>query len=140
MRSLARILFVVALIPLLSLAVTVLHAQDSTVVVRDRIGLFGPVLDRFWPVIVTFLTSLTVKVIANANAGFARTSEPVKWAALYGFALLYNLFAHWVGISEVNALAPAFGLAAVQTGAAALIYKFGRHKTPTYDATTGSRV
>lgn len=107
--------------------------QQDTVVVHDKLGIFGPVLDKFWPVIVTFLTSLTVKAIALANKGFARTSEPVKWAALYFFALLYNLFAHWVGLPELDALAPVLTLSLVQTGAAALIYKFGQHKTPILD-------
>jgi hypothetical protein len=109
-----------------TLVVAPLHAQDRT-------GLFGPVIDNFWPVIVTFLTSLAVKAIAMANAGFAKTSEPVKWLALYAFALLFNLFARWVGITEVDALAPAFVLSMVQTGAAALIYKFGQHKVPTVE-------
>ncbi len=55
----------------------VLMAQDSAIV-HDRTGLFGPIIDKFWPVIVTFLTSLTVKLIAKANAVFARTGEPVN--------------------------------------------------------------
>jgi hypothetical protein len=113
-----------------------LFAQDSTAVVHDRTGLFGPILDRFWPVIVTVLTSLAVKLIAKANAGFARTSEPVKWAALYAFALLFNVFAHWAGVGTVNTLAPDFSLAFVQMGAAALVYKFGQHRVPNVPMST----
>lgn len=108
----------------------ILLAQDSTVVV-DRTGIFGPVIDNFWPVIVTFLTSLTVKIVAGANAAFARTSEPVKWAALYFFALAYNLLAGWLHISAVDPSAPMLGLGLVQTVAAAMIYKFGQHRVPT---------
>ncbi len=107
-----------------------LWAQDSTVVV-DRTGLFGPVLDKFWPVIVTFLTSLTVKIIARANAGFARTGELVKWVALYAFALLYNLLSGWLNLAAVDPTAPVFALSAVQMAAAAGVYKLARHRTPT---------
>ena len=111
-----------------------LLAQD-TVVVHDRTGVFGPVLDKFWPVIVTFLTSLVVKGIALANKGFARTSEPVKWVALYFFALLFNWLsgALGLGLNELDPMAPALGLSLVQTFAAALIYKFGQHRTPILD-------
>ncbi len=108
---------------------SVLLAQDSAIV-HDRTGLFGPIIDKFWPVIVTFLTSLTVKLIAKANAVFARTGEPVKWAALYAFALLYNLFAGWLNIAAVDPTGPMFGLAMVQTAAAAMVYKFGQRKMP----------
>lgn len=106
-----------------------LHAQDTTVVV-DRTGLFGPLIDKFFPVIVTFLTSLTVKIIAKVNEGFARMPEPVKWAALYGFALLYNLAAGWLSLTTVDPTAPVFAISAVQMGAAALIFKFGQHRVP----------
>jgi hypothetical protein len=120
------------------LTVNVGHAQDSTAVV-DRTGLFGPVIDKFWPVIVTFLTSLAVKIIAQANAAFARTSEPVKWAALYAFALLFNFFARWVHITELDPTAPLLVLSLVQTGAAALVYKFGGHAVPKVETPAASR-
>lgn len=107
-----------------------LWAQADTTTASDKLGIFGPVLDHFWPVIVTFLTSLVVKGISLANAGFAKTSAPVKWAALYFFALAFNLFARWIHITEVDPLAPTFALSAVQTGAAALIFRFGQHRVP----------
>lgn len=106
------------------------HAQDTTVV-HDRTGIFGPLVDYFFPVVVTFLTSLTVKIISAANAGFAKTSPAVKYVALYFFALLYNYLAHWTGWSPVDPTAPVFVLSAIQTGAAALIYRFGQHAVET---------
>jgi len=73
------------------------------------------VLDKFWPVIVTFLTSLVVKGVALANAGFAKTSAPVKWAALYFFALAFNYLAGWLHITALDPAAPVFGLLLRQT-------------------------
>lgn len=122
---------VVAFIVTFLFVVAVGHAQDSAVVVHDKTGILGPVLDNFWPVIVTFLTSLAVKIVAEANKGFARASEPVKWAALYFFALLFNTLARFLGISELDPSAPMLGLGLVQTVAAALVYKFGQHRVPT---------
>jgi hypothetical protein len=112
---------------------TLLYALQGTTVV-DRTGLLGPVIDKFWPVIVTFLTSLTVKIVAKVSDGFAKTSEPVKWAALYGFALLYNIAAKWLDIAAVDPTAPLFSLSAVQMVAAALVYKFGQHKVPVVES------
>lgn len=106
-----------------------LYAQDSTVVV-DHTGLLGPVIDKFWPTIVTFLISATVWVVAKANVGFAKTPEPVKWAALYAFALLYNKAAGWLGITSLDPTAPVLALSAVQTTAAALVYKLAGHAPP----------
>jgi hypothetical protein len=107
-----------------------LFAQASTTAPTDKLGLFGPVLDHLWPVITTFLTSATVWIVAKANDGFARTPEPVKWIALYAFALAYNKGAMWLGLVQVDPLAPVLALSAVQTGAAALVFKFGQHKVP----------
>jgi hypothetical protein len=117
----------------------VLAGQD-TAAVHDKTGLFGPVIDKFWPVVVTFLTSLVVKGIALVNQGFAKTSAAVKWAALYAFALLFNFGARWLGITEVDPLAPVFALTAVQTAAAALVYRFGQHKAPEVAATSKARI
>lgn len=118
-------LLVLAALPWLGIAV--LAAQDSTAV--DRTGLLGPVIDHFWPVIVVFLTSLTVKIAAKWSA-FAATHEAVKWVALYAFALLYNKLAGVLGLVAVDPTAPVFALSAVQTAAAALVFKFGQHRTP----------
>lgn len=108
-----------------------LFAQDSTVV--DKTGIFGPVIDKIFPVVVAFLTSLAVKVVAAANAGFAKTSEPVKWIALYAFALAFNKLAGLLGITGVDPLAPVLGLSLVQTVSAALIFKFGQRHVPTVE-------
>jgi hypothetical protein len=129
MHSLRRSLAVLALLAVLPWLGIALLAQDSTVVV-DHTGILGPVVDHFWPTIVTFLISATVWIVAKANAGFARTSEPVKWAALYAFALLYNKLAGWLGITTLDPMAPVLALSAVQTTAAALVYKLAGHAPP----------
>ncbi len=116
-----------------------LWAQDSTV--ADQTGIFGPIVDKIFPVVVAFLTSLTVKAISAANAGFAQTSEPVKWIALYAFALAFNKIAGLLGITGVDPLAPVLGLSLVQTVAAAMVYKFGAHRVPEVtEMRAGSRV
>lgn len=104
-----------------------LFAQDSTA--HDKTGLLGPVIDNFWPVIVTFLTSLTVKIAAKWDT-FARAHEAIKWVALYVFALIYNKGAALIGLAGVDPLAPVFALSAVQMTAAALVFKFGSHAVP----------
>jgi hypothetical protein len=104
--------------------------QGDSTAIHDKIGIFGPVLDKLWPVVVTFLTSLVVKGIALANQGFAKADAYVKWIALYFFAMLFNLGARFLGITELDPLAPVFGLGLVQTGAAALVYRFGQHRVP----------
>ncbi|HYC32256.1 MAG TPA: hypothetical protein VEB59_08205 [Gemmatimonadales bacterium] len=137
MRALARPAYlagVVAVVIAVALALpSPLWALGLAVAqeVTDRTGVFGPVIDRFWPVIVTFLTSLVVKIAAVANEGFARTSEPVKWAALYFLAFGFNFIARWLGTGELDLAAPDFSLALVEGTAAALVYKFGQHRVPT---------
>ena len=127
LRNAYMALLAVALLPWIGLAV--LLAQDSTVVV-DHTGVLSPVLDHFWPLLVTLLTSATVWIVAKVNEGFAKTPEAVKWAALYGFALLYNKLAGWLGMTTLDPLAPVLALSAVQTTAAALVYKLAGHAPP----------
>jgi hypothetical protein len=130
MRPFRRFLAVLALLAVLPwLGIALLVAQDSTVVV-DHTGILGPVIDHFWVLIVSLLTSATVWVVARANEGFAKTAEPVKWAALYAFALLYNKLAGWLGLTTLDPIAPVLALSAVQTTAAALIYKLAGHTVP----------
>ena len=78
----ASVLVALSTTPAMAAVVSAL-AQDT----QDRTGLFGPVIDHYWPVIVTFLTSLTLKVVAQFNAGVAKLPEPAKWGILYGIAL-----------------------------------------------------
>jgi hypothetical protein len=107
-----------------------LFSQDSTVAVPDKTGLLGPIIDHFWEFAITLATSGTVWLIARLNEGFAKTHQAVKWLFLYGFALGYNLLAGWLGLTPLDAVAPALGLAMVQGTAAALVYKLAGHKTP----------
>jgi hypothetical protein len=121
-------LLVLAMLPWLGIAL--LTAQDSTTVV-DKTGIFGPIIDSLFPVVVTFLTSLAVKIVAAANDGFVKTSPVVKYIALYLFALGFNYLAGFLGITAVDPLAPVLTLSLVQTVAAAAVYRFGSHTVPT---------
>ncbi len=130
-RRFLAALTVLALLPWVGVAL--LLAQDSTVV-ADKTGIFGPVIDAVFPVVVTFLTSLTVKLVSTANVQFARTSPVVKYVALYLFAMLFNYIGSKVGWAPVDAMAPIFGLSLVQTVAAAMVYRFGSHAVPVVTA------
>lgn len=107
----------------------------------DVTGIFGPVIDRAWPVVAAFLGSLLLKVAAKASELTRKLPEPAKWVLLYFFSLGWNLFARYAGIAEVDpltetwldgALIPAF-----QAGGAALIYKFGGRKVPALEPRVG---
>ena len=117
--------------PLLAFAVVLalpVLAQDSTVVV-DRTGIFGPIIDNFWPVVVTFLASLTVKVATFVSDKLNRAGEPVKWAALYFAALGWNLLSGWLALgADLDPGAPVFAVSFAEMAAAGLVYKFAGHK------------
>jgi len=119
----------------LALPVLLVAQVDTTATDPDRLGLFGPLLDQFWPMIDAALASATVWAIRQGTALMRTWPAPAIWAVLYGLNLLYNIVARLLGIVEIDPVAHTWtdgaALAAVQTFAAALPYYFGRHKVPT---------
>jgi hypothetical protein len=107
----------------------VLALQSDTTVV-DKTGPVGAVVDKWWPLVVTFLTSTTLKVVSLFNKAVAGWPEPAQWTALYVIALLWNVFAKYAGIALVDPQTPIFALSFAEMGVAGLIYKWAGHKVP----------
>lgn len=102
---------------------------------QDHTGAFGPAIDYYFPVVVAFLQSLLLKGITLASEQVKDWGTPAKWGALFVLGLVVNYLAAHTGfaLTEPNAqnwTTPG-ALAAVQTVAAGLIYRFGGHKVAT---------
>jgi hypothetical protein len=131
-RLLACVLLMLALLPVLLVLPALLLAQDSTVVVADRTGAFGLLIDHYFGAIVALIQSGLTWVFTKESAAWRRIPEVAKWGVLYAIGYVLTFISLKTGFGgatiDGNALTTAGVLAAVPTLASGLIFKLGGHK------------
>lgn len=112
-------------------AVPLLAQADTTVLVPDRLGLFGGLVDHYFGAIVALIQSGLTYFFTKSSPAWRKVPEIAKWGVLYliGFVLTWISLKTGFGGAQIdgNVLTTAGVLAAVPTLASGLIFKLGGH-------------